>query len=111
MYMGYQQIVVNESPRNLAIAMLPCSMLYPYLANAGVKNPMQNPYNKDWFVVNKREGESSTEKFVNQYLADGKFEDQLEIFLNGMLSELNFFLEAENQPLLSLQNALIRNVD
>ena len=110
MYMAYQQAVVNENPRNLAIAMLPCSMLYPWLAkNTVVSNPELNPYNKDWFVVNKREGETSTEKFVNKYLADGNRETR-DIFLNGMLSELNFFREAGDETLLSFQDA-IRNVD
>ena len=51
MYMGYQRAVMNQDPGKLAIAMLPCSMLYPWLVrNTKVILPT---YVKDWFAKNR----------------------------------------------------------
>ena len=99
-HMGFLSQV---DPNNLAIAMLPCSMLYPELAKTKVQNPMDNVYEKDWFQENRRFDESSTEKFVNANFEVGEEDRLTPVFLNAMLRELNFLREIGGEKPLSLQ--------
>ena len=96
-YMGYQQGVVKKHPRYLPIAMLPCTMLWPWMAASLIENvDKQNPYYEDWFVKNLREPDtqSSTERFVDQNSIAFDEGTALKIFCEGMMNELNFFREA-----------------
>ena len=109
MYMGFQEGVIREGndPRLLVIAMLPCSMLYPELASTvKIINPEGNVYKDDWFEENKRDGETSTEMFVNKHLVmEQKLYVLFEyIFLRALLHELNFHRELGDQPLLTLED-------
>ena len=98
-YMEFQRQV---DPELLAIAMLPCSMLYPELASIPVQNPIKNVYEEDWFKENRRDDESSTEKFVNANLAIEET-GAAPVFVRGMLHELNFIREVGNQRPLTLK--------
>ena len=106
-YMGYQQVVVKQHPRYLPVAMLPCTMLWPWMAGSLIGTvDEQNPYYADWFVQNIRQPgtQSSTEKFVDQN--EAKFDESiaLEIFCEGMMNELNFFREACDEAPLKLSD-------
>ena len=109
MYMGFQEAVISggNDPRLLVIAMLPCSMLYPELASTvKIINPEGNVYKDDWFEENRRDGETSTEMFVNEHLVmEQKLYLLIEyIFLQALLHELNFHREIGGQPPLSLED-------
>ena len=96
-YMGYQQVVVKQHPRYLPVAMLPCTMLWPWMAGSLIEGvDKQNPYYADWFMQNIRQPgtQSSTETFVDQNEAAFDEGIALQIFCEGMMNELNFFREA-----------------
>jgi len=96
-YMGYQQAVVKQHPRYLPVAMLPCTMLWPWMADNLIKTvDKKNPYYEDWFVKNLRAPgtQSSTERFVDENVTAFDEGIALEIFCEGMMNELNFFREA-----------------
>ena len=96
-YMGYQQAVVKQHPRYLPVAMLPCTMLWPWMAGSLIeKVDKQNPYYEDWFLKNLRAPDkpSSTERFVDENVAEFDEGTAVKIFCEGMVNELNFFREA-----------------
>ena len=96
-YMGYQDVVVKQHPRYLPVAMLPCTMLWPWMAGSLIQTvDKKNPYYKDWFVENMRQPgtQSSTEKFVDENATDLDEGIALKIFCEGMMNELNAFREA-----------------
>ena len=107
-YMGYQQAVVKKHPRYLPISMLPCTMLWPWMARSLIEkvDKEKNPYYEDWFVKNLREPDtrSSTERFVDESYAAFNEDIAVKIFCEGMMSELNFFREACDEGPLKLSD-------
>ena len=100
MYVGYESALSGEHPKLLCIAMLPCSMLWPWIAREliGSVKKETNPY-YGWFEDNLRaaDDKSSLEKFVDHFFADeAKY---LRIFQEGLVNELNFFRDACDEPL------------
>jgi len=100
-YMGYQQAVVEKHPEYLPVAMLPCTMLWPWMAGTLIKKvDKQNPYYKDWFVPKMRPPRipSLTEKFVDEN--KGAFDERIarQIFCEGMMNEVNALQEARGEP-------------
>ena len=89
---AYKDFLNNVAHKNLAVAMLPCSMLYPELAKKTVQNPETNVYETDFFHVNRRNDESSTERFVNA-IEDITEDVALPIFRAGLRHELEFLKE------------------
>lgn len=85
---AYMDFLSNVSPEHLALAMLSCSVLYPELARIKVQNPEGNVYEKDFFHENRRDDESSTEKFVNE-IKDIIEQRALLFFWRGLEHELN----------------------
>lgn len=106
MYMGYHKALAKTNPRFLPIAMLPCSMLYPWVVRQfiGTVNK-QSPYYEDWFVKNSREEDnpSSTELFVDTKFTRQDEELSVCIFCEGMMNEVNFFREAGGEKLLTFE--------
>ena len=99
MYVTYQSVLSKNHPRLLSIGMLPCTMLWRWLATNLFKSVQTaNPY-YSWFFENKNEEEyqGSLEKFVDAYFKPGEMKTAAFIFCEGMMSELNFFLEAGGQ--------------
>ena len=99
---AYKEFLSNVGPEHLALAMLPCSMLYPELARVEVQNPAGNVYEEDFFKENRRDDESSTEKFVNK-IKDITEQRALLIFWRGLKHELNLLREVGDQPALPIQ--------
>ena len=106
MYMGYHKALVKTNPRFLPIAMLPCSILYPWVVRQfiGTVNK-QSPYYEDWFVKNSREEDnpSSTELFVDTKFTPQDEELSVNIFCEGMMNEMNFFREVGGEKLLNYE--------
>lgn len=96
MYMGYQTAVSEKEPKYLPIAMLPCTMLWPWMAGGLIDSvDAANPYYR-WFLENKRNPghQSSLEKFVDEKFGPEDEKKAVGIFCEGMANELNFFREA-----------------
>ena len=100
-YMAYQREVVITNPKNLLIATLPCSMLWPWMAfNLMGEVSKENPY-KPWFVSNFREPgkQGTTELLVDKNFSAEEEEEALLIFCMGLIMETNFFREAGGEVL------------
>lgn len=101
MYVGYEETLSRQDPKYLAIAMLPCTMLWPWIAGEllGSVNATENPY-YDWFDDNKPDGQKSRlVKFVDYFFTPEDKEKSLVIFHEGMINELNFFRDACDETL------------
>ncbi|XP_073244540.1 uncharacterized protein [Porites lutea] len=101
MYVGYEAALSRQRPKFLAIAMLPCTMLWPWIASemiCSVSNT--NPY-YGWFEDNKPDPghKSRLEKFVDFFFSEGEREEALVVFHEGMINELNFFRDACDETL------------
>ncbi|KAL9989127.1 hypothetical protein ACROYT_G003640 [Oculina patagonica] len=113
MYMGYQRKVVKEYPKYLPIATLPCSMLWPWIAgNLIGKVDKQNPYYKEWFLMNLRQpGQiGKTEKFVDDNFNEEDEETALNLFCQGLMMEANFFREAGGEGLIMFDDQYCRKL-
>lgn len=97
MYAGYEASLSRQDPGFLPIAMLPCQMLWPWIAGELITSVKEdNPYYV-WFDSNKPHpsGKKSTvEKFVDFFFKPGDKGKAQKIFLEGMVNELNFFSDA-----------------
>ena len=102
-YVEYEGRVSRDSPKFLAIAMLPCHMLWPWIANQLIDFVGEwNPYYKGWFKDNKTEPnhKGHLEKFVDSHFGPKEKKKALTIFRDGMINELNFFRDACGESLL-----------
>ena len=99
MYTGYEATVSRQRPKFLAVAMLPCMMLWPWIAKKLIRNvdKKKNPY-YFWFHDNNIE-DHDLEKFVDSHFSSEEKEEALVIFRDGMINELNFFRDACNESL------------
>ena len=96
-YLKFERKVSRECPKFLAIAMLPCHMLWPWIANQLIDFVAEwNPYYKGWFEENKTDPnhKGHLEKFVDYHFVPEEKKAALDIFRMGMIHELNFFREA-----------------
>jgi len=101
MYVGYEAALSRQDAKYLAIAMLPCTMLWPWIAGQLIDSvDPKNPY-YDWFNDNKPEPnhQSRLEKFVDYFFSLEEKEKSLVIFHEGMINELNFFRDACDETL------------
>lgn len=100
MYVGYEETLSRQDPKYLAIAMLPCTMLWPWIAGELFPSVEEsNPY-YGWFNDNKPDGHKSRlEKFVDYFFSPEDKEKSLVIFHEGMTNELNFFRDACDETL------------
>lgn len=101
MYVGFESNVSRKDPKFLSIAMLPCSMLWPWVADQLIEQVQpDNPY-YFWFEENKPEpGHKSTlEQFVDSFFKEEDKAQSLPIFHEGLANELNFFRDACGEPL------------
>lgn len=101
MYVGYESALSRQHPKFLAIAMLPCTMLWPWIAGELIGSVnKKNPY-YGWFEDNKPDPshKSRLEKFVDFFFSPEEKEKSLVIFHEGMINELNFFRDACDETL------------
>ncbi|KAK2547330.1 hypothetical protein P5673_032782 [Acropora cervicornis] len=99
-YVDYESVLSRQDPKYLAIAMLPCTMLWPWIAGELIDSVHKdNPY-YDWFAENKPDGHKSRlEEFVDYFFNAGDKAKSLVIFHEGLVNELNFFRNACDQTL------------
>ncbi|XP_015760746.1 PREDICTED: uncharacterized protein LOC107339912 [Acropora digitifera] len=99
-YVDYESVLSLQDPKYLAIAMLPCTMLWPWIAGELIDSVHKdNPY-YDWFAENKPDGHKSRlEEFVDYFFDTGDKAKSLVIFHQGLVNELNFFRNACDQTL------------
>ena len=101
-YVGYERALSQNDPKYLCIAMLPCTMLWPWIADQLIASvDKNNPYYV-WFKDNKPSPghKSHLERFVDRVFVQVEPEEQqkcLSIFQEGLVNELNFFRSACNQ--------------
>ena len=101
MYVGYESALSRQHPKFLSIAMLPCTMLWPWIAGELINSvDPKNPY-YGWFEDNKPDPNhtSRLEKFVDYFFSPEEKEKSLLIFHEGMINELNFFRDACDETL------------
>ena len=95
MYVGYERSLSIQDPRFLSISMLPCQMLWSWIAGELIGSVKKgNPY-YGWFNDNKPDpsgNKSTVEKFVDRFIIKPADKQKAgDIFLEGMVNELNFF--------------------
>ncbi|KAL9989576.1 hypothetical protein ACROYT_G004140 [Oculina patagonica] len=101
MYVSYEAALSRQDPRNLSIAMLPCTLLWPWIAGEFIDSvDKKNPY-YGWFEDNKPDPDdkSRLEKFVDYFFTPEDKEKSLLIFHEGLVNELNFFRDACDETL------------
>lgn len=101
MYVGYESTLSRQHPKFLSIAMLPCTMLWPWIAGELIDSvDKKNPY-YGWFEDNKPDPshKSHLEKFVDHFFSPEEKEKSLLVFHEGMINELNFFRDACDETL------------
>ena len=91
----------QNDPKYLCIAMLPCTMLWPWIAGQLIASVEKNNPYYVWFDENKPSDQSHLERFVDHFFVQVEPEEQqkcLSIF-QGLVNELNFFRSACDQTL------------
>jgi thiaminase/transcriptional activator TenA len=95
-YVEYEMKLAQNSPEFLAIGILPCDMLWPWVATEINNQVAQNNVYRSWVDDNlpSKPGPSSTQRFVNKFFTEDDMQKSLKIFNEGMINELNFFRSA-----------------
>ena len=103
MYVSYVSALSRQDPKYLAIALLPCTLLWPWIAGELIHSiDEKNPY-YSWFDKNKLDPNQASpldlDKFVDYFFVPEEKEKCLAIFHEGMVNELNFFRDACDETL------------
>ena len=103
MYVSYVSALSRQDPKYLAIALLPCTLLWPWIAGELIHTvDEKNPY-YSWFDKNKLDPNQASpldlDKFVDYFFVPEEKEKCLAIFHEGMANELNFFRDACDETL------------
>ena len=101
-YVGYERALSQNDPKYLCIAILPCTMLWPWIAGQLIASVEKNNPYYVWFDENKPSDQSHLERFVDHFFVQVEPEEQqkcLSIFQEGLVNELNFFRSACDQTL------------
>ncbi|XP_028412847.1 uncharacterized protein LOC114535738 [Dendronephthya gigantea] len=93
-YVAFQMKLAQTQPKNLAIGILPCDMLWPWVAGQ-IDNQVEktNVY-RSWVDDNLGDGSSSAQTFANKFFTEGDKDASQKIFNEGIINELNFFRSA-----------------
>mgnify|MGYP002259971391 CR=1 FL=1 len=100
-YMDFLTTVSEKNPKYLAIAMLPCTMLWRWMADQLVSSVSVYSAYYSWFQENKSDrpgSQSKLEQFVDRnFDLEAEFETAKRYFCTAMVHECNFFRESGNQ--------------
>lgn len=101
MYVGFNSTLAKQYPKNLSIGILPCSMLWPWIANELINTVVPTSVYMEWFHSNIGDGSpSSAQVFADKFFSIETDKEKCQpIFNEGMINELNFFLSACNEQL------------
>ena len=98
-YVAFAKSLAENKAKYLAIGILPCDMLWPWVAQQiDCKVPKNGVYRK-WVTDNLPSHHSSTQKFVNEYFSEKDRDTCQAIFNEGIINELNFFRSACGEEL------------
>ena len=98
-YIAYEMKLARTRPKYLSIGILPCDMLWPWVAAVIDDSvPKTNVY-RSWVDNNLGDGSSSTQTFVNKFFTEEDRKFCQPIFNEGIINELNFFRSACGQEL------------
>ncbi|XP_044166688.1 uncharacterized protein LOC122950759 [Acropora millepora] len=104
-YMSFLITVSRGQPKYLAIAMLPCSMLWRWMADQLVDSVLVDSAYYSWFADNKSPSpgyKGSLERFVDANFDQEEFDTAKPFFCKAMVHECSFFSEGGNQTLCDL---------
>lgn len=91
-YINYQELIFKHYNIIYAIvSMLPCEMLWTWLANKMQNNISEHNVYSFWIKENMGSEPGKIGDFLNQYSDHVDFDEALQIFLNCMRGEYNFF--------------------
>ena len=99
-YMLYLINVSTSQPKYLAVAMLPCTMLWRWMADQLVCSVSAYSAYYSWFQDNKSPSpghKGSTERFVDAHFTPDEFKTAKPFFCKSMVHECSFFSESGNQ--------------
>lgn len=100
-YMSFLITVSQEKPEYLAIAMLPCTMLWRWMADELYDSVPQGSAYYHWFEENKSPEpgyQGSLEIFVDEHFTtEQEYEEAKPIFCQAMVGECDFFHEGGGQ--------------
>ena len=100
-YVAFTKNLAKNKPKYLAIGILPCKMLWPWVAQQiDSKVPKEGVYRK-WVKDYLPKHPSSTPKFVNEHFRPREKANCQAIFNEGIINELNFFRSACGEELVS----------
>ena len=107
-YVTFLHHVSTENPRYLAIAMLPCSMLWRSLANQLHESVSKASAYYTWFEKNKTEKgyRGTLEKFVDDHFGQSEFEIAKPFFWEALAYEYSFFCESGKEQSCTLPSNL-----
>ena len=98
-YVAYEMKLAENDSKFLAVGILPCDMLWPWVANQINHLVPQTHVYRSWVDNNLGDGSSSAQTFANNFFADEDLERARPIFNEGIINELNFFLSACDEEL------------
>ncbi|CAB3980180.1 Hypothetical predicted protein [Paramuricea clavata] len=93
-YVAFANNLANTSAKYLSIGILPCDMLWPWVATQLNESVSQNNVYRSWVDDNLPSGISTTQSFVNKFFNKDDKENCQLIFNEGIINELNFFCSA-----------------
>ena len=86
--------LAQSQPKYLSVGILPCDMLWPWVAQQiNDKVPKSHVY-RSWVDDNLCDGSSSTQTFANNIFTAADIADSQKNFNEGIINELNFFRSA-----------------
>ena len=93
-YVAYEMKLAQSQPKFLVIGILPCDMLWPWVAEQiNDLVPKTNVY-RSWVDDNLGDGSSSAQRFANKFFTKQERHVAQAIFNEGIINELNFFRAA-----------------
>ncbi|XP_028407799.1 uncharacterized protein LOC114530377 [Dendronephthya gigantea] len=93
-YVAYEMKLAQNKPKYLSIGILPCDMLWPWVAKQINDQVPKTHVYRSWVDDNLSDGSSSAQKFANKFFTAEDKEDSQPIFNEGIINELNFFRSA-----------------
>ena len=93
-YVAYEMKLAETSSKFLAIGILPCDMLWPWVAAQINSQVSKTNVYRSWVDDNLGDGSSSAQTFVNKFFSQQDRQASQAIFNEGIINELNFFRSA-----------------
>ena len=95
-YVAFEMKLAKTDAKFLSIGILPCDMLWPWVARELSDSVDESNVYRSWVDDNYSEegSSSSTQDFVNNFFTEDDRAISQEIFNEGMINELNFFRSA-----------------